>query len=213
MSGVSTPGVGVVARAMIAVEQPERAPAAVDFVFGAVSEGCARETGRAGAQHALVRDAAKRHHRIEVLQRSDALEQEGPAGRDLGRRWLVGRRHAADRVGEDAIDQRQPVIRPLVVMPLGETPMAERLVQQVAGPVAREWTPGHVRPVQARRQADDEQPRIRGPERAYGTIVAGRELAAVVAPELRQPRTQGTIGRGLAGHQGLAGPSSSWACG
>ncbi len=50
-------------------------------------------------------DAADRQQRAQTRQSGDAADQELTAGRDLVRRRLVLRRHAAHRIRDHAVDQ------------------------------------------------------------------------------------------------------------
>ena len=140
----------------------------------------------------------QRHAVGETAQRQDCLEprhghdfrcQEGQAGPALGGRRAVFRRHAAHGVGDPAIGQREPVVRPPVIAAGGETVAGEGVIEQVAGPVAGEGPAGPVRAAQSRRQADDQQPGIERTEGRDGRIVPGRLPVSPFRAKGGEPRT------------------------
>ena len=95
--GGQAAGLGVVARAVVAVEDGE----AAEVVAGAVGEGVMGEAAVEGADERLVGDAAEAEDGAEARKRGEAGGEEGAAGGDLGRRRLVLRRDAADGVGDE----------------------------------------------------------------------------------------------------------------
>ena len=92
-------------------------------------------------------------------QSGDAADQELTAGGNLGRRRLVLRRHAADRIRDHAIDQLERLGRGDVVAPAGKPDLEQRAVEQLAGVVAEKGPPGAVCALQPGSEADDEEPR------------------------------------------------------
>ena len=75
-----------------------------------------------------MRDAAERDNGAQVFHLGDGGNEKVAAGLDLGRRRLVFRRHAAHRVGDAAIGQRQAVIDAGVECAARKTECAERFV-------------------------------------------------------------------------------------
>jgi hypothetical protein len=51
----------------------------------------------------------ERHHDLEMRGGAEESGKERPALVDFGGRRLVGRRHAADRIGDPTIDEFQAV--------------------------------------------------------------------------------------------------------
>ena len=109
-------------------------------------------------------DAADRQQRAETRQSGDAADQELAAGRDLGGRRLVLRRHAADRVRDHAVDQLEVLRRGDIVASARKPDLEQRAVEQLAGIVAEEGAPGAVGAFQPGREADDKEPRAVGAE-------------------------------------------------
>ena len=145
----------IVARAMEAIDELQAGP---QGVARAVREGKLRLAEAQRRQRAVVRDAPQRDHRRHIGQRRDARPQEAAAGGDLRRRRLVLRRHAAHRIGDDAVDELQAVVGARLVAPAGEAELQQRCVEEIAGVVAGERSPGAIGAVEARREADDQQP-------------------------------------------------------
>ncbi len=95
------PRIRVVARAVIAVVEPDR------------RRPHARRRARRGGgiaktkglQGRFMGDPPERHDRAKPGHGGDRRDQELPAGVDLGRQRLVLRRHAAHRVADPAIDE------------------------------------------------------------------------------------------------------------
>ena len=128
--------VGVVARAMIAVEQAR--PHCLQSVARPMREGKVGRSRPERAQHRVVRHSSEREHDLEIGERVDRLRQIGATGRDLLRRRLVLRRGAADSVDDGAIDEFKAVVGPPAVDARGEAEPNERFVEEVAGVVAGE---------------------------------------------------------------------------
>ena len=200
------PGVGVVTRAMIAV---------VKFHVAGLVDRAVRERRRGAAQaerlqRRFVRNAAERHDRAQPWHRSQCRDEEWPAGVDLRRQRLVLRRHAVHRVADPAIDQRQPVVGPGLIDALGEAVFEQRGIEQVAGEIAGEGTPGAVGALQPRREADDQEPAVGIAERRHRRIEPVRFTRARCLAEAGEPRTERTIaigfGRRRSGRRRAAGP-------
>ena len=80
---------------------------------------------------------------------------------DLGRRRLVLGRHAAHGVGDHAVDELEVLRRRIgSCLPRAKPCLEQRRVEQIAGVIAGERTPGPVRAAKAGRQPHDQQPRI-----------------------------------------------------
>ena len=110
-------------------------------------------------EDAVMGDAADRQQRAQTRQSGDAADQELTAGGDLGRRRLVLRRHAADRVRDHAIDQLERLGRGDIVASAGKPDLEQRAVEQLAGIVAEEGPAGAVGALQPGSEPDDEEPR------------------------------------------------------
>ena len=87
-----------------------------------------------------------------------------------GRRRQVGRRHAAHRVGDAAIDQHQAVVGIRQVATLRQAEMQQGPVQQIAGEIAGERPAGPVGAAHARCQPDDQQSRIEPAETRHRCV-------------------------------------------
>ena len=186
-------GVRVVARAVIAREQRHVA----DSCAAAMLERRAPTSSPQRRHHAVMRDAAEREDRAQVLHLGDGRLEKIAAGVDLGRRRLVLRRHAAHRVGDAAIDQRQAVVGPRLVVAAREAEFAERLVEQVAGIVAGEGPAGAVGALQAGREADDQQrARRRGPNEGTGAL---NQSGSFARHSLRKATRRGQSGQSRPG--------------
>ena len=91
------PGIGVEARAMVAVEEPDGGR---QGVLGTVCKGIPAGREAEACDHGHVRDRAEGEECREAGQGRDLGGEEGAAGRDLGRGGLVLRGHAAHRIGD-----------------------------------------------------------------------------------------------------------------
>ena len=83
----------------------------------------------------------------------------------------------------------KPVVGPRLEVAAGEAVFLQRGVEQVAGVVAGERPPGAVGAAQARRQADDQQPRVERPERGHRRVEPRRLALAPGLAEGDEPRT------------------------
>ena len=155
--GGQHPRVGVVARAMIAVVKLQGA----GLMHGTVHKRRRSSAQAQRLQCRIVRDPSQRYDGAQIGHGLDLSDQIRPAGVDLRRQRLVLRRHAVHRVADPAIDQGQPVIGTSQIDAFGKTIFEQGRIEQVAGIIAGEGTPGAVGALHARREADDHQPRFR----------------------------------------------------
>ena len=170
IASVSTPGIGVVARAVIAGEQRDTA----DPVAAAVPERMRRQRGRrarapstdARWRRATAPPRVWESCAIVGIRNCRQVVISAPTR-------LVLRRHAAHRIGDRRADQLQPVVGPRLETARGEAEADQRAVEQVAGIVAGERPAGAVGAAQAGRQADDQQPHASRP-RAAGRSAPAR---------------------------------------
>ena len=110
-------------------------------------------------------DLAERDDRVHARHRRDLRHEEIPAGADFFRRRLVFRRHAANGIDDAGIDELEAIVGSRRVKPARKTEVGERLIEKIAGIVAGEGPAGAVGAAQARRQSNDEKPRLARPER------------------------------------------------
>jgi hypothetical protein len=133
-------GVRIVARAMIAIEQHDLA----HRPHAAMAEWMIGAPRRARPHHCLVRDPAERDDRAKLRHFRDGFAEEITAGGDFFRCWLVLGRHAANGVGDAAIDQGKAVIGPRLIGALCKTKVRQRLVEKIAGIISRKGPPGAI---------------------------------------------------------------------
>ena len=76
---------------------------------------------------------------------------------DLARGRLVGRRDAAHRVGDHAIGQSERLRVRGIVSPAGKPDLEQSAIEQLAGIVTEEGTPGAIGTLQSRGEPDDQQ--------------------------------------------------------
>ncbi len=98
------------------------------------------------------------------------------------------RRHTANGVGYAAIHQLQPVVSRNRLGSGGEAVTVQGAVQQQAGVVAGERPARAIGAVQPRRQTDDEQASLSGPERRHRFRVIARIFLPCGTHEAGQPR-------------------------
>ena len=110
---------------MIAVVQRQSGPHLVD---GAVSEWSVPPAEAERGNRAVMGDAAERQDGAKIRHRCDRRDKKRSAGLDLGRYWLVGGRHAADRIGDRRVDKLETVVAAGVVGAAGEAIVEERAV-------------------------------------------------------------------------------------
>ena len=116
------------------------------------------------------------------------------AGRNFSRRRLVIGRRAPDRRRDVRIDQRQAIVGPLRRREARQSCRVHRAHEKVAGPIARKYASGSIRAVRRRREAQDQNARIRIPEPGNGpapirVVAMRRFLVACDAVAVRpQPR-------------------------
>src|SRR5262252_6770319 len=80
--------------------------------------------------------AAERRDGAQISHLGDGRLQKRTAGLDLGWRGLVFGRHAAHRIGDARIDEREPIVRCGQVAAAGKADTFERVVEEAAGEVA-----------------------------------------------------------------------------
>ena len=78
------------------------------------------------------------------------------AGSNLDTDRLVGRWQTLDGVGDATATQYQVVVCTLGIGPTGQSQLMQGLVQEDACVVTGKWSPGSIRAVEARRQANDQ---------------------------------------------------------
>src|SRR5262249_57446986 len=86
-------------------------------------------------------------------------------GLDVGWGGLVLWWHAAHRISDARIDEREPIVRCCQVAAAGKAETFERVVEEAAGEVAGKRPPGAVRASQTGGQTHDQQPRTARAER------------------------------------------------
>ena len=134
-------GVHVVARGVKACRED---PTVGQAVPCAVRERIGLQRQAQATQRRIVGDPAKRQHRPRGARPGQLAREEPAAGCDLGRRRLVLRRHAADRVGDAAAHQLKPVVRRGPIAATGEAVAEQRRIEDDAGEIARERPAGAV---------------------------------------------------------------------
>src|SRR5262249_45833883 len=126
------------------------------------------------------------------------------AGLDLGRRGLVFGWHAAHRIGDARIDEREPIIRRGQVAAAGKAETFERVVEEAAGKIARKRPSRTVRAPHAGGQTEDQEPRAARTERGDRRIEPIRLAAAPLLAERFEARAERAVAAGLAGRVGVA---------
>ncbi len=140
-----------------------------------------------------MRDAAQRHDGLQRRQRIDPCTEERVAGLDLGRQWLVLRRHAAHRIGDHCIVERQPVPGVGLEGARGEAEVDERAIEQLARIVAGEGAAGAVGTGDTGCKARDQQPRIICAEYRHRRVEPVRMQIALLQPVCNEPRAQRAV--------------------
>src|SRR5215831_1970858 len=175
---------------MIAVEHRL---ASGERMTGAVGEGVVTPLKLKRIERALMRDAAQRQNGAQVGQRRDTRLQKLAALSDLARSGLVRWRHAAHRVGDHAVDERESLRPGEIVMTAGKAYLEQRLVKQLAGIIAEKRSPGAVRPLQAWRQSHDQQSRRLWSKRGDGTVEPARMSGLVRCTKGNETRADRTF--------------------
>src|SRR5260370_479375 len=181
--------VGVVRRAVIAVEQREP----VGRVLCAVAE---RQGGKGAAERrhgTVVGDASQENERGQVGHFRDRCLEEIAALLDLFAGRLVLRRDAAHRVGEGRREGGRAVTRERGSFARRKAEAREGGVQQIARIVAGERATGAVRALQTRCKTDDQQTRRHRPERWYRGVVPSRLLLPQGLSNRNKPRATRAI--------------------
>ncbi len=163
---------------MIAVEELDAPAPRHDVVFPTVSEWGGRQVTAAGANETFVGDPAKRQNGTKPGQGIETVDEKHSAGRYFGRRRLVLRRSAANRVGDHAIGELKAIVRPLVP-PDRKAEATQGFIEQIACPIAGEGPARSVRAAHAGSQTENQKPCLDGPERPNGRVVTERILPTV----------------------------------
>ena len=142
-------------------------------------------------------DPAQRDDGAQPRHGLDRPQQKLPAGVDLDRQRLVLRRHAAHRIADAAVHQRQPVVWPGVIRAGRKAVVEQRGVEQVAGIVAGEWPPGAVGALDPGGEADNHQFGVVGPERGHRRIEPVGFARANGVAVINQPRAERTVAAGI----------------
>src|SRR3990170_1662219 len=150
------PGIGVLAGAMIAVEQDKPARKRVP---GAVGEGEIALLQLKRIQDGIMGDAADRQERGEIGQCGDTADQECAASGNLLWLRLVQGRHAAHCIRDHAVDQLKLIGRGGIVTPACQPQLEKRAVEKLAGMVAEKGTSRAVGALQTRRESNNEESR------------------------------------------------------
>ena len=140
---------------MIAIDQH---PPVGHAMFRQMREAAFGELATKHLDRRLVGDLAKRDEHARIGQDIDLAGQERAAAMDFLRRRLVLGRQAFDRIADDHVVERQPVIGSRLIGAAREAELGQRREQQVAGIIAGERPTGAVGAVLARRKPDDAQP-------------------------------------------------------
>src|SRR3990170_8952241 len=160
-----SPGLGVVAAAVIRIEQVSILRQAV---VRAVPEPVRQNLEAERLQDGGVRDDPERQHYRPARERLELALEINVARCNLGGQRLVVRRQTLDRVRDAAALESQPVVGGDGFGALGKAEAVKRLIQQNAGVVSGERPPGAVGAVQPRCEPHDEQARVFVPKGGYG---------------------------------------------
>ncbi len=184
------PRLGVVAAAVIAVEETHAVGQVVDRVV--------REPARARLQperheNRIVRDAAERQNRSR-RSLSQLFGEVAVARARLGRGRLVLRREAFHRIRDAAPGELQPVAGVGAARVIRESVRVKRAIKEDPGIVTRERTPCPVRAVHPRGETDDEQRGGRIAERRHRASVVGRVRDAHGVEVAGEPGAVATAG-------------------
>src|SRR5947209_8760267 len=105
-------------------------------------------------------DLSQGNDHTDVRQICQPCLEIVPAGSNLTRLRLIGRRQAFDCVEDHRALELQPVAWTGAILARREPELEQRRIEQLAGVVAGEGSAGAVGAVLARRKADDRQPSI-----------------------------------------------------
>ena len=132
-----------------------------------------------------------------MRERIELAVKKAAAIADLIRRGLVLRRSAAHYGGDVCIAQGEPVFFVRGRGLRGEAGAVQHAIEKMTGAIAGERAAGAVGAMRARRQAEDQHPRVHIAEARHrlGPIVAVAVGAALLTPDLLaifdQPQTAG----------------------
>src|SRR5262245_59459696 len=179
---------------MIGVEHNEPAGKGV---ARPVSEGKGASLQLKRVQNRVVGNATNGKKRDEIGQRLDAGKKKRAAGCNFLGRRLVLRRHAAHGIRDHAIDKLKRIGRAPMVAPARQTRLEQGGVEQLAGKIAEEWSPGTVCAFKPGRKPNDEEPGALGSERRYRAIEPIGMRAPVLLAEGDEARAERTVFDGL----------------
>ena len=158
MSAVSRPGVRVVARAMIAIDQNTPVGQIMPRIM---AEREIDQPPADMAHEAVMRDPPQRDEDAGIGQLGLLRGQKFPTLVDLGRRRLVLRRKAFHRVDDDYTVEPESVVRARSIFAPGQSHFGESFEQQVPGIIAGERPARPIRPMLAGSKTDERQPCVR----------------------------------------------------
>lgn len=141
---------------MIAIDQISTIGQMMDM---AMPKTKIRKSSAKGSHGRVMGNLSQRYHYLHMGQCRKLGFQKRAAGGNFGRQRLVLRRQAFDAIDDDDSVQRQSVINPGGISPPAQPELGQRGKQQIAGIIPGEWPPRPVRPMLARGQPDNRQPR------------------------------------------------------
>ncbi len=150
------PGIGVIARAVIAGKNAQAANVACPVV----TEGMSRNRRTKCTNRRLMRNRSQCDDCLQIPKSGQHRQQELSAIVDLGADGLVFRRHAAHRIDDAGIQQAQTVVRTSLELASGKTEFTQCAVEQITGIVAGEGASGSIGAAQTWRQPHNQEPNI-----------------------------------------------------
>ncbi len=187
-------GIGVVARAMIAVEERDTV---VKVMFGAMGEGESRPLFAIGADHILMGHATKRDDDLKVGEGGQTGLEKPTAHFGLGACGLVLWRDATHDIGDHAVDKFQTVIGPRVIGAFGKAELQERWVEKVTRPIACKGAPRPIGSLKAWRQTHHEKSYLVRPKGGHRRVEPIRMSLLICRSEIHKSRAQGAIEGGF----------------
>ena len=161
-----------------AIKQPVRDVVAEDKIL---------DLQTVAPEQCLMRDSAQGNNHLQRWHGGQLGLEMPIALANFGRRRFIGRRQAANGVGNTAIAQQHgrigPLIRPQRFGGAGKAKAVQRGIKQFTGDVAGEWPAGTIRTFLAGAKADDEQFGVERAESGNGqgmpvrvTLANGRQV-------------------------------------
>ena len=117
----------------------------------------------------IKRHATQAHHHPHVLEQAQLALKKRPAPRELHRHRLIVWRSAPNRRRNPAVAQFQPIVLGNGLCLRSEPGLMQRPIQPLPRLVTGKQPPRPIRPMRPRRKANDQQPRLRIPERRHRT--------------------------------------------